>query len=154
MKSSIKIDFSESEKQKGLLPIIAVNLIETDDPRDKLVKSFFEILGGQSSWLEVCILNDRQIEIFPIAPKGFSDLITDVAKRCSIPPLTVEEFTKLPFEVLTRHRYFDQMLRTGPDTYELTFTLPEEYKVGSKYKFLNCELSDKKFTFTKRLSNN
>lgn len=49
MLSSIKVHFRDDGK--GLQPIIAVKLIDSDDPRDCLLKAFFQALGGKSSWL-------------------------------------------------------------------------------------------------------
>lgn len=51
MKSSIKIDFRS--KDNGLEPIIAIKLEDSDDVRDNLLKTFFQSLGGISSWLVV-----------------------------------------------------------------------------------------------------
>jgi len=48
MKSSIKVDFKHDGN--GLQPIIAIKLIESDDPRDGLLKAFMQQLGTVSSW--------------------------------------------------------------------------------------------------------
>ena len=85
MKSSIKIDFADNGK--GLQPFIKIVLSSTDDPRDKLLSTFFQSLGGESNWLSVrfeghtggnnCTLTSY-ISIFPITPdelKETSDII-------------------------------------------------------------------------------
>lgn len=51
MQSSIKIDFQDSGF--GLQPVIAIKLVSSDDVRDGLLKTFFQALGGESSWLSV-----------------------------------------------------------------------------------------------------
>lgn len=76
MNSQIKVHFRDDGK--GLQPIIAVKLIDSDDPRDSLLKAFFQALGGKSSWLSVDfdhnIINDERnattfITIHPVRPE-------------------------------------------------------------------------------------
>ena len=43
MKSSLKIDFADLTGE-GIEPIIVATVIDSDDPRDKLVKTFFQSL--------------------------------------------------------------------------------------------------------------
>lgn len=55
MKSSIRVDFKglDGIGQQAFEPVIRVILEDSDDVRDGLLKSFFQALGGQSSWLRV-----------------------------------------------------------------------------------------------------
>lgn len=53
MESSIKVDFRDNGNGKGLEPVIAIKLIDSEDPRDGLLKTLFQSLGGESSWLSV-----------------------------------------------------------------------------------------------------
>ncbi len=64
MKSTIRVDFKGLEADKGgsFEPVIRVHLNEVDDftngdVRDNLLKSLFQSLGGQSSWLKVHYLD-------------------------------------------------------------------------------------------------
>lgn len=88
MKSSIKIDFIDNGAGKGLEPIIKVSLVSTNDPRDKLLATFFQSMGGESSWLSVKFEGytggieceqTTYINIYPVTPnelKETSDIIT------------------------------------------------------------------------------
>ena len=53
MKSSIKIDFADVNDGKGLQPVIVVNLIDSDDVRDGLLKTYFQSLGYLSSYFKM-----------------------------------------------------------------------------------------------------
>jgi hypothetical protein len=76
MKSSIKIDFADNGN--GLEPVIKVlldNDPENSDPRDSLLKTFFQKLGGESSWLRLEFQKiptthgtAQRIIIYPITP--------------------------------------------------------------------------------------
>lgn len=48
MKSSIKIDFIDRGTEKGIEPVIRVELIKSQDPRDTLLTTLFQSLGTQS----------------------------------------------------------------------------------------------------------
>lgn len=48
MRSSIKIDFVDRGTGKGIEPVIRVEIISSDDPRDTLVSHLFKSLHGQS----------------------------------------------------------------------------------------------------------
>lgn len=45
MKSTLRVDFLDRGEGKGLEAVIKVNLIGSDDPRDKLLKSLFQAEG-------------------------------------------------------------------------------------------------------------
>lgn len=47
MKSSIRIDFADLFG-KGIEPVIRVNIICSDDPRDSLLKTLFQSVKGES----------------------------------------------------------------------------------------------------------
>jgi hypothetical protein len=54
MKSSIKVDFTGvSEGSNVFRPVIKIRQEDSDDPRDGLIASFFQSLGGVSNWLSV-----------------------------------------------------------------------------------------------------
>lgn len=89
MKSSIKIDFTNGydiqnrvHKQE-IEPCIKVILSESDDPRDKLLKVFFEKLGHRSRYL-VCEFVDKSdidkgINIFPVKPEDLAFVSSELA---------------------------------------------------------------------------
>lgn len=75
MESSMRVHFEDGPN--GLQPIIKVYLKDSDDSRDALLKTFFQALGGQSSWLFVSFddVNDgrsdhtvQHITIHPVRP--------------------------------------------------------------------------------------
>lgn len=105
MQSSIKVHFEDTGK--GLQPIIAIKLIKDgDDPRDALLSSFFEQLGGQSSWLSVRfdhhIESDHKhstsyITIAPIRPDELKETVSLIESRFttgSTGPLNLSPLTK------------------------------------------------------------
>lgn len=61
MKSSLKIDFADLTGE-GIEPIIVANVIESDDPRDKLIQTFFQSLGG--GLIEVEYINQEPTMTF------------------------------------------------------------------------------------------
>lgn len=82
MKSSIKIDFIEVDG-KGLQPVIKIRQEDSDDPRDGLLKTFFQKLGGKSSWLSVSF--DHFIE----------DMTTHQSRRfITISPVQADELAE------------------------------------------------------------
>lgn len=91
MESSIKIDFVDNGN--GLEPVIQVKIVDTDDPRDSLIRTFFQKLGGMSSWLRVDFNNgltltaNKFITLYPVTPeelKGISALIEERLKEGGI----------------------------------------------------------------------
>lgn len=52
MKSSIKIDFLDRGTGKGIEPVIRIELISSEDPRDTLIQTLFESVQG-SSYLQL-----------------------------------------------------------------------------------------------------
>lgn len=73
MKSTIRVDFQgpTTNSLGGFEPVIRVVLQDSEDARDRLLQSFFQELGGQSSWLVVKFedldLPQRRITISPVA---------------------------------------------------------------------------------------
>lgn len=49
----MRVDFKGLEQGVGLEPIIRIELQDSEDVRDGLLKAFFEKLGGESNWLNV-----------------------------------------------------------------------------------------------------
>lgn len=88
MNSSIKVDFVDADGT-GLQPVIAIKLVESDDVRDQLLKTFFQQLGGKSSWLSVSFDHSIQTEpesktfitIHPITPKELAETISIITDR-------------------------------------------------------------------------
>lgn len=95
MKSSIKIDFIS--KGTALEPIISIKLEDSDDVRDNLLKTFFQSLGGQSSWLSVSfdhyIVNPdtgarSYITLHPVTPLELEETISIIKGRLGNPDVT------------------------------------------------------------------
>lgn len=89
MKSRITIDFKGLDAGDGnqFEPIIRASVEDSDDPRDGLMKAFFQALGGDSNWLEVDIwnVNDKEnIRITPVRPKNILDTMTSMINRVPI----------------------------------------------------------------------
>lgn len=63
MKGRITIDFKgqSTTDKDGFEPVIRVNLPkdESEDVRDKLLKTFIQLLGGESNWLKIQKLNNE-----------------------------------------------------------------------------------------------
>jgi len=76
MKSTIKIDFETADGTGSVFsPVIKVKIENSDDPRDGLIKAFFEQLGYNSNWLKVQFDQDKDdtsiknISIRPVQPQ-------------------------------------------------------------------------------------
>lgn len=69
MKSSIKIDFIDRGTGIGIEPVIRIELIKSEDPRDTLFQVLYESLRGQS-FLQLQVADCRQIA----TPEGLPDL--------------------------------------------------------------------------------
>lgn len=91
MKSSIKIDFVDNGS--GMEPVIRVKTIpNSDDVRDKLIRSFFQKLGGESSWLKVVISPDyeegedqvRSYDLVAIPASELPSLLVSIQNRISM----------------------------------------------------------------------
>lgn len=84
MKSSIKIDFTDNGN--GLEPIIRCILVDSDDPRDKLLKSWLDGLGYDSNWAEVKITGTSKDQTqFIISPvKNIGELKDEIEERIEI----------------------------------------------------------------------
>lgn len=94
MNSSIRIDFTDGYDiqnrvfKSSITPCIKVVMKESDDPRDKLLKSFFEKLEHRSRYL-VCEFVDKSnpdagINIFPVSPKDFAIVSEELSERRDI----------------------------------------------------------------------
>lgn len=82
MKSSLKIDFTDTGS--GLQPVIRVKCFhDLEDARDSLMQTFFQKLGGDSSWLKVEFEAEgngtagyhKYINIFPVEPSQLSSMV-------------------------------------------------------------------------------
>ena len=86
MKSSIKIDFVD--RGKGLEPVIKVAISEnSEDPRDGLLKTFFQKLGGESNWLRVQFtdsgLENKYLHIYPVTSENLQSESEEMLSRVS-----------------------------------------------------------------------
>lgn len=85
MKSSIRIDFVDDGK--GLEPVIKVVIEDTDDPRDSLLRTFFQKLGGESSWLRVDFHSGSELQarkyltIYPVSPSELHEMQKTILER-------------------------------------------------------------------------
>jgi len=81
MKSTMRIDFAGQDNADGFQPVIRVNLEDSEDVRDGLMKSFFQALGGDSSWLVVNFMSDtidgirqpQRLTIYPVKPSELEE---------------------------------------------------------------------------------
>lgn len=60
MKSSIKIDFVDRGTGIGIEPVIRIELIKSEDPRDTLIQVLFESLRSQS-FLQLHYTNHKRV---------------------------------------------------------------------------------------------
>lgn len=94
MKSNIKVDFKGLSAPLGsqaqFEPVIKILLEDSEDVRDRLLKTFFESLGTRSSWLQVSfdhhIINgDKEsrtyITLTPVTDRGLLEMRTDLENR-------------------------------------------------------------------------
>jgi hypothetical protein len=90
MKSRITIDFSGVEHPAGdpaqFEPVIRVSIVESDDVRDKLIETFFQSLGGESSWLKVEFNQypgdeNKNITIRPVRPSELKETVELIQDR-------------------------------------------------------------------------
>lgn len=89
MKSTIKIDFTDNGK--GLEPFIKASVVSSDDMKDKMLSTFFECLGGTSSWLRVefrhlehndpLAATQYNIHIYAVKPDEVPDMIEKAKER-------------------------------------------------------------------------
>lgn len=98
MKSSIKIDFVDNGS--GMEPVIRVKTVpNSDDVRDKMIRSFFQKLGGESSWLQVQISPDyeegedqvRSYDLSAIPAGDLPNLLISIQNRISMTTNPVPE---------------------------------------------------------------
>ena len=89
MKSTIKIDFQDRGQGKGLEPVIAIRMVNSDDVRDGLLRTFFQSLGHTSSFLKVNfdhhiikVANDLTtiISILPVRPEELEKTQKDLVE--------------------------------------------------------------------------
>lgn len=94
MESSLKIGFKNVENF-GLQPIVTAKVIRTEDPRDQLLKAFFEQLGHISSWLYIELIDssdDQKIfDILPVKPESLEIMATQALSRISNKGLNIKD---------------------------------------------------------------
>lgn len=91
MKSTIRVDFKgqDAENGQGFEPVIRVNLEDSEDVRDGLLKALFQSLGGKSSWLAVDfqsytidgIVQPQRITISPVRPDELEETSAIISNR-------------------------------------------------------------------------
>ncbi len=87
-KITIEIDFENNNQ-----PIIQILQKNSDDVRDKLIKSFTEQFGGSSSW---CKIQWKDSSLVSDMPNAF--------QRIAITPLKAEDFEKEAGSMLEQSR--------------------------------------------------
>lgn len=95
MKSTIRVDFKglssglTGDYREGFEPVIRVNLQDSEDVRDGLLKSFFNKLGYNSNWLNVDISpnvidgikQNTQYTITPIQDNQLEEIVQIMNNR-------------------------------------------------------------------------
>ena len=89
MKSTIRVDFAGQDGTDVFQPVIRVNLQDSEDVRDGLLKAFFQALGGDSNWLVVNSHIDtidgkeqpERLTIYPIKPSELEETIKIIQRR-------------------------------------------------------------------------
>ncbi len=71
MKSSIKIDFADLERGKGLEPIITVKIVPSEDVRDTLLKTMFQNAGDK---LNIKFVSQNHLT----NPEGLPEMISTI----------------------------------------------------------------------------
>lgn len=144
MKSSIKIDFTDNGK--GLEPVLQVILHNTDDPRDKLLSSFFQKLGGNSNWVsvsfnpELSVDDGKRISMYPLAESELKETAMIIERRLPFEGIGVMdnchgfhaflEENKIEFKP---NGHFTTILKEGVDLFSLGQKF-QQYKDNSPLK--------------------
>lgn len=92
-KITIEIDF-----ENGNEPVIQIVSRNTDDIRDKLIRFFFERLGGESSWCK----------IYCQQAIGHDEPEERRFQRWKISPIQATDFLKEGSAMLEQHRLLEQ----------------------------------------------
>lgn len=99
-KITIEINFDNGNE-----PVIQIIFRNSDDVRDKLIKSFLERLGGDSSWCKI------------FCDEGRSESGADKFQRWKIYPINAAQFKEEGAVMLEQSRIIDEFQRTGTITY-------------------------------------
>lgn len=96
MKGKLLIDFDGIDNTEYIGPVITVDIAnDSRDPRDKLLKQFFQDLGGDSSWVYVKFSPDTidgvygitsHTRMYPIKPKHIEAQIKEMQSRIGLKP--------------------------------------------------------------------
>jgi len=94
MKSTIRVDFKGLNGKDGFEPVIRVNLQDSEDVRDGLLKAFFQKLGYNSNWLCVDIQTSiidgnkqpTQYTITPIEDNELEETVSIIKERLHAKP--------------------------------------------------------------------
>jgi hypothetical protein len=98
MKSRITI---EVDFENGNQPTIQIVSKSSDDVRDRLIQSFYQKLGGCSSWCKIQFIQDVMDED---PERAF--------KRIYITPITEQELKKEADVMLEQYRLNEEWLKT------------------------------------------
>ena len=89
MKSTIRVDFAGLDSSDGFQPVIRINLQDSEDVRDGLLKTFFQSLVGESNWVVLDFHKDtidgvpqtQRITLYPVKPSELQETIDIIDKR-------------------------------------------------------------------------
>lgn len=86
MKSKMRVDF-KGLGENGFEPVIRIELQDSEDVRDGLLKAFFEKLGHQSNWLVADIQSAgiagevSYITLTPVEPSELQETVNIISNR-------------------------------------------------------------------------
>jgi len=144
MKSTIRVDFAGQDNADGFQPVIRINLQDSEDVRDGLLKSFFQALGGESNWLTVNFHQDtidglqqpKRITIYPVKESELQGTKEIIENRLGKKPAP-EFFSRfgigqeVAYTTLKEKDYaFEQAKKFSPDTPENELSYIPEYFYG------------------------
>ncbi len=130
MKSSIKIDYLDRGKGRGMEPVIKVQIIKSDDPRDTLVSHLFQSLGSEN-FLQFYYSNHKPVATSEGLPdyektvllykpevdegKERIELIDDIVKWIEVghDPKNIRNFLLYRFGVLTEQEFNQSVHSVG-----------------------------------------
>lgn len=152
MKSTIKVDFAGvDDAANQFRPVIRVNLVESDDTRDKLLKSFFDSLGYESNWLVVQFDPKREssfphrITISPVEPKELKETGNLIYERLQekLKPLSeiIEEIDQSALKPFITAKFGDNWKEHAKKEYTEDAILDIAWKQGRRAILLERLLS-------------
>lgn len=144
MKSTIRVDFAGQDNADGFQPVIRINLQDSEDVRDGLLKRFFQSLGGESNWLTVNFHQDtidglqqpKRITIYPVKESELQETTEIIENRLGKKPAP-EFFSRfgigqeVAYTTLKEKDYaFEQAKKASPDTSDDELSYIPKYFYG------------------------